>query len=272
MEALHQLFVESHLLSKKLKRGIHPSLRRGQGLEFFDIRPYQIGDTEKSIDPYASARLGKWFVRTFVEEKHHDVVFIMDVSGSLDIQNKKYYSSLIAASLMQAWPVQDHIGLILFSNHIEIFIPPGREDKKFLIKKMFSIKPKEKKTDFSKLFSFINRSFKKKTLFFILSDFFGSLKGNIVPQHTIFPIAIHAPMEKKFFKKGLFLLKDPETEEELWVDSSKKTEEILLNSLENKKKLIRRFFSHPAPLFLETGTSFIKPILFWFREMCYTLG
>jgi uncharacterized protein (DUF58 family) len=203
--------------------GEYHSVFKGQGIEFSEVREYFPGDEVRSIDWNVSARLGKPYVKRFSEERELTMMIACDVSASQNFGSREKLKSEIAAELtalfaFSALKNNDKVGLMLFSDEVELFIPPrkGRKHVLRMIRELIAFKPKSKKTDIGVCLDSINRMIKRKGILILMSDFKSenfekSLKLS-AKKHDLIPIYIEDPLDEKLFRTpALLQVEDPET-------------------------------------------------------------
>jgi uncharacterized protein (DUF58 family) len=159
-------------------QGVYYLVFKGRGIEFSEVREYMVGDDIRTIDWNVTARLNEPYVKEFIEERDLTVYIVFDISGSSFFgseKSKKIASIELAASIMySAVKNNDNIGLALFTTEVEHFIRPRKGRKHFLklIRDMIYFKPKNKQTDLGNSFKFLSNVIKKKSIIFVISDFF----------------------------------------------------------------------------------------------------
>ena len=257
------------ITTKKLVDGIitgnYHSIFKGQGIEFSEIRDYRAGDDVRSIDWNVTARFNQPYIKEFIEERDLQVYFAIDMSGSANFGNnipKKRKAIEVAASLMfGAMKNNDKVGAFLFTDKIEQFIP-ARKGKKHILKLISIIigfEAKSKTTDLKSSLTKILNIIKKKSVIFIVSDFFD--KGFKKPlnflsrRHDVVGINISDAREMEIPDVGLIELEDEETGEQLLVDTS--DDEFRNNfkkQMKQKKRYIKKKFTSSKAELLELDT------------------
>lgn len=251
LKQIKKLEISTKYLVNELLTGNYHSIFKGQGIEFSELREYRSGDDIRSIDWNVTARYNQPYVKEFVEERDLQVYFLLDMSASGNFGNKipkKRKALEIVASLMfAAFRNNDNIGIFLSTDKIEKFIP-ARKGKKHVLQILSSIisfQPKSKNTNLKATLAQASQILKKRSILFILSDFFNSddylkplkiLRG----KHDVILLKISDLREQEIPEIGLIQLEDEETEEQILVDTSdpvfqKKYKEIVSN---NESQLI----------------------------------
>lgn len=238
--------------------GEYHSIFKGQGIEFLEIRDYRPGDDIRAIDWKVTARFDHPFVKEFIEERDLNVYFVFDYSasnyfGNL-VEKRRKAIELTATLMFSAMKNNDNVGLFIFTEDIEKFIPArkGRRHVLKLISSLVSHKPQSKRTNIERALSHVSNIIKKRSIIFILSDFYN--QGFAKPlkilkrRHDVIAIKVNDAREAEIPDIGLIQLEDEETEEQLLVDTSDQgfrdnyvrivnKEEIRLRNLFNKNRV-----------------------------------
>lgn len=232
-----------HLVDGIISGNYH-SIFRGQGIEFSEIRDYKPGDDIRAIDWKVTARFSHPFVKEFIEERDLQAYFIFDYSASGSFGNitekRRKAIELTATLMFSAIRNNDSVGLFIFTDGVEKFIP-ARKGRKHVLKLISSLvmhNPKSKKTNLKKTLSFVANIVKKRSILFIISDFYGqdfskelSLLNN---RHDAIAIRVNDVRETNIPDVGLIQLEDEETGEQILVDTSDK------QFIENYSKIMRK--------------------------------
>lgn len=231
LKQVKKLDISIKYLVDKLIAGNYHSLYKGQGIEFSELREYKSGDDVRSIDWNVTARYNQPYVKEFVEERSLEVYFILDMSGSEDFGNKvskKRKALEIAASLIfAAQRNNDNIGIFLFTEKIEMFIPARRGKKHVfkILRSIISFQPKSRITNLRTTLAQVSRILKKRSMLFIISDFFDTaeyLKALKIlgAKHDVVLIRVLDFREQEIPQIGFIELEDKETGEQLLIDTS----------------------------------------------------
>ncbi len=219
--------------------GQYHSIFKGRGMSFQEVRQYQMGDDIRMIDWNVSARLGDMFVKLFVEEREVTVVLLVDVSGSTHygtrgVSKRDIIAEIAALLSFSAIENNDRVGLIMFSDRIERFIPP-KKGRKHVLRVVLSLlmeKVQGTGTDLGVALDYLGKVLKRRSVVFLISDFIGEGYEEGVKlaakKHDFVPIEIFDPREKPALPDedrgltpiGVVLAEDPETGESLWIDTS----------------------------------------------------
>ncbi len=211
--------------------GQYQSVFKGRGMEFYEVREYLPGDAIRSIDWNVTARMGHPYVKKFVEERELTVMLLLDASMSCQFGSVKQMKSHLAAELcsvlaLSAIENNDKVGLIIFTDRIEKFIPPrkGLRHVMRVIREALYYKPQGRGTDVSLALEYLNRVTKRRTIAFMISDFFSSdFKTTLSvsnKRHDIIAVTITDPREIDLGNLGIIKLHDAETDKSFTIDTS----------------------------------------------------
>lgn len=204
---------------------------KGQGMEFAEFREYVPGDDVRAISWTLTARAGKPYIKKFDEERELEIVIVADVSGSTDFGSGRYLKGeaithLVALLAFSAIRNKDEVGLMLFSDGVEHYVPTskGRGHVHRILRDLLYFKPKRKTTNLTAALDYLQGVLKKKAMVFILSDFMDegferSLK-NLGRKHDVVAVWVQDPLEQELPNVGLLQMEDSETGEALLVDTS----------------------------------------------------
>ena len=209
LKKVRKIEVKTRRLSDHIFGGEYHSTFKGRGMTFSEVRSYQFGDDVRAIDWNVTARYNEPFIKVFEEERELTMMLMVDVSGSESFgtanQFKKDTITEISATLaFSAIQNNDKVGLILFSDQIELFIPPkkGKSHVLRIIRELIEFTPVSKKTDISEAFKYLSNVMKKKAIVFMLSDFmdehYESTLNIVGNRHDITEFAFMTNMMKKF--------------------------------------------------------------------------
>lgn len=231
LKKVKRIEIDTRKMVNNIFSGEYHTRFKGQGMTFSDFREYVAGDDVRSISWTLTARAGKPFIKTFEEEREMTMILAVDVSGSQDFGSKNYFKgetlTYIAATLaFSATKNNDQVGLLLFSNDVELYIPPkkGRAQVHRIIRELLYFKPKNTKTNIAAGLDFLRGILKKRATIFVLSDFQdqgfdGSLKL-LERKHEVIAGLVQDEAEFKFPDIGLVELQDAESGETVLIDTS----------------------------------------------------
>ncbi len=211
--------------------GEYHSVFRGRGIEFDEVREYQPGDDERTIDWNVTARTGTLHVRKYVEEREIMVIFVVDVSASTDFgtsghSKREVMAELVALLALSAARSNDRVGLLAFSDRIERFVPPRKGTRHVLrlIRELLLLEPQGTGTDPAVALRYLNRVQKRRAIAFIISDFLsGDYEAALriaAAHHNITALSLVDPRELELVPAGLVELEDVESGERVLVDTS----------------------------------------------------
>lgn len=210
--------------------GEYHSVFKGRGIEFSEVREYQYGDDIRLIDWNVSARLNHPFVKVFEEERELTVMLLVDFSSSGNFGTGKQLKNEIAAEIcavlaFSAIKNNDKVGLVLFTDRIEKFVPPkkGRAHILRIIRELLSFQPEGSGTSIRKALEYFNHVSKKRTIAFVISDFidegYDHILRTISRKHDVIAVEIADQREEQMPDAGLIKLRDAETGQERWIDT-----------------------------------------------------
>jgi len=211
--------------------GEYQSVFKGQGMEFQEVREYQPGDEIRSIDWNVTARMGHPYVKRFVEERELTVMFLVDLSASGLFGSTQQLKNEVAAELcallaFSAIKNNDKVGLIVFTDAIELFVPAAKGSTHVLrlIEELLQFKPRQAHTNIAEAMDYLGRVTTKRCVTFLISDFlsadFERPLRIMSKRHDVIAVSITDPRELRLPQAGLVELEDAETGEIVVVDTS----------------------------------------------------
>lgn len=233
IKKVRKIEIKTRGLSKNIFAGEYHSAFKGRGMTFAEVREYQYGDDIRSVDWNVTARFGHPYIKVFEEERELTVVLLIDVSGSREFgtvsQLKKDIFTEVAATLaFSTIQNNDKIGVIFFSDKIEKFIPPkkGKRHVLHIIRELIDFQPESHKTDIAGALRYFTNAIKKSSTAFIISDFIDkNFERDLTianRKHDVVALQVFDIRETELPNVGLIKLKDAESGERIWVDSSDK--------------------------------------------------
>lgn len=280
LKQVRQIEIKTRGVVNEVFSGEYHSIFKGRGIEFSEVREYQPGDDIRTIDWNVTARFGHPYVKVFEEERELTVMLLVDLSGSLmfgsiDKTKQRVAAELSAILAFSAMKNSDKVGLILFTDRIEKFVPPKKSRSHVLriIREVLSFEPQGNKTDIKGALEYFNHSIKKRSIAFLLSDFvddgYDKILKIIGRKHDLVGLLIKDPREEQLIKTGLVKFKDAETGEIRFIDTNnKKVQQEFYTYLVQQDEYRRQLFivSHLDVINIETGSSYIKPLINFFKE------
>ncbi|MFO7323060.1 MAG: DUF58 domain-containing protein [Chloroflexota bacterium] len=233
MSQIRRIEIYTRRLVNDVFSGEYHSIFKGRGMEFDEVRPYQPGDEVRTIDWNVTARTGEVHVKRFIEERELTVLLAVDASGSSDFGTANRFKRELAAEMaavlsFAATTNNDKVGLIIFTDRIELLIPPrkGRKHVLRLIRELLAFEPSGRGTDIKLGLDTANRLLKRRGIIFLISDFLSDPETyrtalNIAARrHDLIAIDLDDPLEMRIEDVGVMVLEDAETGELVWVDTS----------------------------------------------------
>jgi uncharacterized protein (DUF58 family) len=279
LKQVRQIEIKTKGLVNQVFSGEYHSVFKGRGMEFSEVREYQFGDDIRNIDWNVTARFSHPFIKIFEEERELTVILLVDLSGSLLFGTVEKTKQQIAAELsailaFSAMKNNDKVGLILFTDKIEKFVPPrkGKTHVLRLIREVLSFEPKGKTTNLKSALEYMNNAIKKKSIVFLISDFMDNGYEKILrivgKKHDLVGIVINDRREFQLPKIGLVKLTDSETGKERWLDTSdtkvqKTIKDVRQKIIQNRKSLF--LSSRLDSIEINTGENYVKPLVKFFR-------
>ena len=279
LKQVRQIEIKTKGLVNQVFSGEYHSVFKGRGMEFSEVREYQFGDDIRNIDWNVTARFNHPFIKIFEEERELTVILLVDLSGSLLFGTVEKTKQQIAAELsavlaFSAMKNNDKVGLILFTDKIEKFVPPrkGKTHVLRLVREVLSFEPKGKTTNLKSALEYMNNAIKKKSIVFLISDFMDSGYEKILrivgKKHDLVGIVINDRREFQLPKIGLVKLTDSETGQERWLDTSdskvqRTIKEVKQQIIQNRKSLF--LSSRLDSIEINTGENYVKPLVQFFR-------
>ena len=276
IKKVRKIEIKARGLSQQMFSGEYHSAFKGRGMAFSEVREYQYGDDVRNIDWNVTARLAHPYVKIFEEEREMTVMLIVDVSGSgrfgTQSQFKEEMAAEVAATLaFSAIANNDKVGVILFSDRIEKFIPPkkGRQHILRIIRELITFRPESNGTDIAQALQYFSNVIKRRCTAFLLSDFFSAKPYSdalkiAASKHDVVALRLVDRREEHLADLGLMKLYDPESTETLWVDTGSEAVRMVVDAraaqqAEETTRTMRRYGIDMATL--HTGEDFVKPLL-----------
>jgi uncharacterized protein (DUF58 family) len=279
LKQVRQIEIRTKGLVNHLFSGEYHSVFKGRGMEFSEVREYQYGDDVRNIDWNVTARFGHPYIKVFEEERELTVMLMVDMSGSLMFGSVSKTKQRVAAELsailaFSALKNNDKVGLILFTDKIEKFVPPRKGNIHVLriIREVLSFEPEGNATDIKAALEFMNNAIKKRSIIFLLSDFLDEDYEKILrvvgKKNDLIGVVLDDRRENEIPPIGLIKFTDAETGEERWIDTSNKRVRSTMQ-LARKEAVAKRntmfLTSRLDRIHVQTGVDYIKPLVQFFR-------
>lgn len=234
LQKVRKIEIKTRRLSDHIFSGEYHTSFKGRGMTFSEVRQYQYGDDIRAIDWNVTARYNEPYVKVFEEERELTMMLMVDISGSESFGTKNQLKSEIVTEIaatmaFSATQNNDKIGLILFSNQIELYIPPkkGKSHVLRIIRELIEFQPKSKRTDLSQALKFLSSTQKKKAIVFVISDFmveddYEKTLKIAGKKHDITGVRVYDIRESSMPNIGIVEMVDAETDEIVLVDTRSK--------------------------------------------------
>jgi von willebrand factor, type A len=281
IKKVRKIEIKTRGLSQNIFAGQYHSAFKGRGMAFSEVREYQYGDDVRDIDWNVTARFHRPYVKVYEEERELTVMLLVDLSGSLDFgsvqQTKRDLVTEIASTLaFSAIQNNDKIGVILFTDRIEKYIPPkkGRKHILYIIHELLNFKPAGIRTDIGMAVSYLTQVMKRRCTAFLLSDFYSRSdfsKPILIAnsKHDVVAIQVYDPRAKSLPDIGLMKVRDAETGHEMIIDtSSAKLRQAHARYWIEREDLLNRTFAKSKVDWTSVATNenFTKALLLLFKK------
>ena len=280
LKKVRKIEIKTRRLSDHIFSGEYHTSFKGRGMTFSEVRQYQFGDDVRAIDWNVTARYNEPYIKVFEEERELTMMLMADVSGSESFGTKSQFkreivTEIAATMAFSATQNNDKIGLILFSDEIELFIPPkkGKSHVLRIIRELIEFQPKSKKTDVSQALKFLSGVLKKKAIVFLISDFMSDdYEHNLkiaAKRHDITGVRVYDQREEKIPNLGLVNMTDAETGQTMLVNTGSKQVRLEYEKYyQSKVKYFNETFSRCGAGSLSTRVdeSYVTKLLGYFKS------
>ncbi len=233
LKRVRKIEIKTRGLSRNLFAGEYHSAFKGRGIVFSEVREYQPGDDIRTIDWKVTARFNHPYVKVFQEERELTLMLLVDVSGSEAFGSRVWFkremiTEIAAVLAFSAIQNNDKIGIILFSDRIEKFIPPqkGKFHVLQIIRELLNLEPDGQGTDIGGALRYFSNVIRKRSTAFLISDFIGrdfeDAMKSVNNRHDLIAMQVYDPREAELPPVGLVRVRDAETGREQWLDTSRK--------------------------------------------------
>jgi uncharacterized protein (DUF58 family) len=280
LKTIRTLEIKTRGLVETAFAGDYHSVFKGRGMNFEDVREYQPGDEIRAIDWNVTARLGTPFVKKFTEERELTVMLIVDVSASGNFgstsQSKRELAAEVACLIaFSAIRNNDKVGLLLFTDRVELFIPPkkGRSHTLRLIREILFFEPEGRGTDPALALDSLNKIVTRRAVVFFISDFqapdFSKTLAVSGRRHDFIAIHVQDEREKVLPNIGIITLEDAETGEQIEIDTANRTTRTRFVDLANEQEVgllrtLRR--NNIDAIALRTGEDYLPALRSFFKQ------
>lgn len=277
---IRQIEIRTKGLVNNIMGGEYHSAFKGQGMEFAEVRPYQIGDDIRNIDWNVSARTGEAYIKVFEEEREQTMMLAVDVSGSEDFGSRTQFKRELAAEIcailaFSAIKNDDKVGLLLFSDKIELFVPPkkGKRHVLRIIRDLFVHQPSSRGTDLSVALNHLVHMLRRRSIVLIVSDFlddgFERPLQAIARRHDTVVVHLQDPREAELPPVGLVDLTDAETGETVVLDTSNRhVRRAFTRQAQAQRQATDALFRRMRVdhVVIRTDQNYVDPLVRFFRQ------
>jgi len=283
IKKIRRIEIHTSRIVDELLAGQWNSAFKGRGIEFEEVRPYQIGDDVRAIDWNVTARMGRPFIKLFREEREMAVMLLVDQSASQSLgthwQTKRELVTELSATLaFSAIKGNDKVGLTLFTDEIEKFVPPRKGTRHVLriIRELLYCEPIGHGTSLQTALQHLNRTASRRTVVFLVSDFQDTGYERALKiassKHDIIPLVVADQREFTMPKVGLIRLRDAETGKMVVLDTFSRANRRAYEDFARRQAAERDAFFRTLrlePIYIYTGEDFVEPLRKFFhkREM-----
>jgi len=281
LKKIRKIEIKTRGLSQNIFAGEYHTAFKGRGVIFSEVREYQYGDDVRDIDWNVTARQNKPYVKVYEEERELTLMLLIDVSGSGDfgavgVEKKEMMAEIAATLAFSSIQNNDKVGVIFFTDKVEKFIPPkkGRKHILHIIREIIDFHPEHTGTDINQALKYLTNVQKKRCTMFLISDFIAphDFRDSMMianRKHDLVAIRVYDKRDAELPDVGLLHVRDSETGESLWVDTSSKAvrNEYARSWYENSQKLARTTTGCGVDLAtISTDDDFVKQLLALFRK------
>ncbi|NHB68518.1 DUF58 domain-containing protein [Perlabentimonas gracilis] len=287
LKRVRKIEIKTRGLSRQIFAGQYHSAFKGRGMAFSEVREYQYGDDIRNIDWNVTARFNQPFVKVFEEERELTVMLLIDVSGSrmfgtTNMLKKNLVTEISAVLAFSAIQNNDKIGVLMFSDKVEKFIPPkkGRTHILHIIRELINFTPTSQGTDLSEALRYLTNAIKKRCTAFVLSDFMDFKANTVEPnflnaltiagnKHDVVGVRVYDPREVELPPIGLVKMKDAESGQYSWVDtSSSMVRNAYAKWWRDTEGSLKQTFSRCKvdSVAIATNEDYVKPLIKLFKQ------
>lgn len=279
LKKVRQIEIRTRHLVNDVFSGEYHSVFKGRGMEFAEVREYEPGDDIRTIDWNVTARMGRPYIKRFTEERELTVILVVDVSassnfGTFEQMKGEIVAELCAVLAFAAIKNNDRVGLLIFTDQIEKFIPPkkGRTHILRVIRELLYTQPEQPGTDITQALEYLNKVITRRSIVFMVSDFLTS--NYMTPlriankRHDMVAITITDPREIRLPPVGLIELEDVETGEEVLIDTNDKAwlQAYQKMNIQRREERDRQFrLMGVDAVHISTDRPYIDPLIQFFR-------
>jgi len=289
LRKVRQIEIRTRSAVNSVLSGAYSSTFKGRGMEFAEVREYVAGDEIRSIDWNVTARHGTPYIKKHIEERELTVFLVVDASSSGDFGSQfemkgEVMATLSALLAFSAIKNNDRVGLLIFTNQVELFIPPqkGRKHVLRVIRELLYFKPKGKGTDLAAALDHLNRIQRRRAVVFVVSDFatgdFEKPMRLLQQRHDAVALTVWDPRERDLPGIGFLELEDAETGEIVLIDTADaQFRDLFRKEVQKESASLKRLFRRLGLDYVEIGIEAtyeqtIEPLLEYFRKRARRRG
>lgn len=286
LKKVRKIEIKTRALSHQIFAGEYHSAFKGRGMAFSEVREYQFGDDVRNMDWNVTARLRSPYVKVFEEERELTVVLLIDVSrsglfGTSGMTKKDLIAEIAAVLSFSAILNNDKVGALFFSDKVEKFIPPkkGRSHLLHIVREIIELQPSSDGTDIGEALRYLTNAIKKRCTAFVLSDMLDVEKDGspryedalkvAANRHDLSVIEIYDPRERVLPDVGLVHIKDSETGESAWINTSgKKTRKMYAEWFESVSQYSTKLFNKYSidNVSISTDEDYVRGLMAFFQK------
>ncbi len=280
LKKVRKIEIKTKRLSNHIFSGEYHSSFKGRGMTFSEVRKYHYGDDVRNIDWNVTARYNEPFVKVFEEERELTMMLMVDISkseffGTKSQLKRETITEIAATMAFSAIQNNDKVGLLLFSDDVELFIPPkkGKSHVLRIIRELIEFEPKSKKTNITKALQYLSGIMKKKAIVFILSDFIDNQYDNALKivgkKHDVTGVKVYDRREKEIPKLGVIHVEDPETDSVRIINTNSKTvrTQYKASFLKNEDYFLNAFRKSGSGIIKTmVGQDYVKELMGYFKN------
>jgi uncharacterized protein (DUF58 family) len=277
---VRKIEIKTRGLSNQIFSGQYHSVFKGRGMAFSEVREYQYGDDIRNIDWNVTARFNHPYIKIFDEERELTVMLLIDVSGSNQFGTKKILkqdmvTEIAAVLAFSAIKNNDKVGVIFFSNRVEKFIPPKKGTTHILriIRELIDFHAENTETNISEALRYFTNAIKKRCTAFLLSDFLDTGFDDALKiankKHDLIAVNIFDEREMDIPDMGMIRVKNAETGQRMWVDSSSRNvRKVFMERSQNQARWLNDSFRRSGVDVVRIGTDqdYVKPLIGLFKK------
>jgi uncharacterized protein (DUF58 family) len=277
---VRKIEIKTRGLSNQIFSGQYHSVFKGRGMAFSEVREYQYGDDIRNIDWNVTARFNHPYIKIFDEERELTVMLLIDVSGSNQFGTKQILkqdlvTEIAAVLAFSAIKNNDKVGVIFFSNRVEKFIPPKKGTTHILriIRELIDFHAENTETNISEALRYFTNAIKKRCTAFLLSDFLDTGFDDALKiankKHDLIAVNIFDERELELPDMGMIRVKNAETGQRMWVDSSSlNVRNVFMERSQNQARWLNDIFRRSGvdAVRISTDQDFVKPLIGLFKK------